>query len=181
MRAGKKRVGKPYASENRDPDCGPKGVDEFVFLSPEWIREVLRLVQCARRHNESFRRLAREFSLKLAYVVTDLPKELQRYYDGSSQLVIFVQLDKGTVRRFEVRPELPGEECDFTVYTEYGVAKRIFQGDLTPGSSFINRLVRVEPLSKVYRRPKFAARSIVVGNLILKFARRARTVFVPEW
>lgn len=153
----------------------------FVFLTPDWIREVLRLVQSARRQNESFRRLASRFTLKLAYVVQGLPRELRSYYQGADQAVIFVQLEKGAVRRFEISAHPPADKVDFTIFSDYSVAKRIFQGELAPGSSFINRLLRVEPLHKIYRNPKFAARSIVAGNLILKFARRARTVFVPEW
>lgn len=156
-------------------------VDGYIFLTPDWIREVLRLVQAARRRNESFRRLAREFSLNLAYVIEGLPTELRSYYGGSERAVIAVQLDKGSVRRFQIGSQPPAEDVDFTIFSDYSVAKRIFQGELTPGSSFINRQLRVEPMWKIYRRPKFAARSIVVGNLILKFARRARTVFVAEW
>lgn len=161
--------------------AGAAAMNGFVFLSPDWIREVLRLVQCARRRNESFRRLAGSFTLKLAYVIQGLPAELRSYYEGADQAVIFVRLEKGAVRRFEISTQPPAEKVDFTIFSDYAVAKRIFQGELTPGSSFINRLLRVEPLNKIYRSPKFAARSIVAGNLILKFARRARTVFVPEW
>jgi len=168
-------------AEELEVSPSPSPMDGYVFLSPEWIREVLRLVQCARRSNESFRRLATGFTLKVAYVIEDLPRELRGYYNGSEKAVVFVQLEKGTVRRFQISPEMPADAPDFTIFSNYKTAKRIFQGELTPGSSFIERLVRVEPLSKVYRKPKFAARSIVAGNLILKFARKARTVFVPEW
>ncbi len=76
--------------------------DGYIFLTPEWIREVLRLVQAARRSNESFRRLARNFSLNLMYVVEKLPGQLQTYYQGSDRATIFVELEKGVVRRFQI-------------------------------------------------------------------------------
>ncbi len=155
--------------------------DGYIFLTPDWIREVLRLVQAARRSNESFRRLARNFTLNLVYVIEKLPSQLRTYYQGSDQATIFVELEKGAVRRFRIGCELPAEKVDFTIFSDYKVAKQVFQGELTPGSSFINRLLRVEPLAAVYRKPKLTARAIVVGNLIVKFARRARTVFLPDW
>ncbi len=173
--------GTEYSGSSGAEDAIASPMNGYVFLTPDWIREVLRLVQCARRRNESFRRLASDFTLNLAYVIQGLPKDLRPYYQGCEQAVIFVQLEKGTVRRFQIGAHPPAEKVDFTVFSDYAVAKRIFQGELTPGSSFINRQLRVEPLHRVYRSPKFAARSIVAGNLILKFARRARTVFVPEW
>lgn len=163
---------------------GPKPIsaaDGHLFLTPEWIREVLRLVQAARRNNESFRLLTRGFTLNVAYVVQSLPEQLRAFYGGADQAVVFVQLEKGAVRRFEIGAHLPSQAVDFTISSDYRIAKRIFQGELTPGSSFINRLVHVEPLEKLSRRPKFAARAIVVGNLILKFARRAQTVYLPGW
>jgi len=150
----------------------------YLFLSPEWVHEVTRVVQAARRTDEDFRKLAADFSLSLAYLITDIPRELQERY-GGSQAVIFIQLDKGTVRKLRIGAELPQEKVDFTLISDYSVAKQIFQGELNPATSFINRQFRVEPLSKVYQRPKFAAKSVVAGNAILKIARRVPTVFSP--
>jgi len=152
--------------------------DTHVFLSPQWVHEVTRVVQGARRTDENFRKLAKGFSLSLAYLISELPQELREQY-GGNQVAIFIQLDKGTVRRLQIGTELPQEKIDFTVASSYNVAKQIFQGELNPATSFINRQFRVEPLKRVYQRPKFAAKSIVTGNLILKIARQVPTVFLP--
>lgn len=151
--------------------------DGYVFLSPEWIYEVTRVVQAARRTDENFRKLASRFSLSLTYLVTDIPQGLQERY-GGSQSVVFVQLEKGTVRKLWIGTEPPMETVDFTVTTNYDVAKQIFLGELNPATSFINRQLKVEPLAKVYKRPRFTAKSIVTGNAILKIARQVPTLFL---
>jgi len=47
--------------------------EKFMFLSPEWIREALRAVQGARSKDEEFSKLASDYSLNLAYIITDAP------------------------------------------------------------------------------------------------------------
>lgn len=155
---------------------GPVAASAYVFLSPEWVHEVTRVVQAARRMDENFRKLASRFSLSLTYLVTDIPQGLRECY-GGSQSVVFVQLERGTVRKLWIGTELPAEKPDFTVATNYDVAKQIFLGQLNPATSFINRQLKVEPLSRVYQRPRFAAKSIVTGNAILKIARQVPTLF----
>jgi putative sterol carrier protein len=152
--------------------------DTYVFLSPEWVYEVTRVVQYARRTDEDFGRMASDFSLSLAYVIDGIPEELRPYYDGSGQVAIFVQLDHGSVRKIRVGTQPPGEDVDFTVASNYRVAKQIFEGELNAATSFISRQLKVDPIQKAYREPRFAARSIVTGNLLLKIARQVPTAFV---
>lgn len=50
--------------------------------------------------------------------------------------------------------------------------------ELNPATAFINHQLKVEPLGKVYRRPRFTAKSIITSNMILQFARQVSTRFV---
>lgn len=157
----------------------PASESGYVFLSPEWVWEVTRTVQAARKSNEDFGKLTSDFSLSLAYKVTDIPQTVGNG-QGSNQVVVFLRLDKGTVRKLRIEAELPKEKVDFTVASNYSVVKQIFQGELNPATSFINGQLKVEPLNKVYQRPRFAAKSIVTGNAILRIARQVPTLFPPE-
>lgn len=147
-----------------------------VFLSPGWVHHVARVVQAARARDKEFGKLASGFSLNLAYLITDVAEKTRKEY-GGDRLVIFVGLDKGRIRKLDVSTELPQEKIDFTVTSNYEVAKRIFAGEVNVATSFINKEIKVEPMSRVYRNPRFTAKSIVAGNLMLKIARQVPTVF----
>jgi len=154
--------------------------DGSLFLSPEWVYEVTRVVQAARSTDAEFGKLASGFSLNLVYLITDFPPKLREEY-GASQLAIFVSLDKGTVRKLLIGKEAPDKEkVDFTVSSNYGVAKEIFLGQRNAATTFINREIKVEPLSRVYQRPRFSAKAVVTGNAILRIARTVPTTFLPE-
>ncbi len=154
-------------------------IPEYQFLSPEWVYEVTRVVQAAQVKDKDFGELASGFSLTLAYQITDVPLGLSEQY-GGSQLIILVNLNKGKVRKLTIGTELPEENADFTITSSYDVAKRIFLGELNAATSFISRELKIEPMSRVYRDPRFTAKSIVTGNLILKLARQVPTVFADN-
>lgn len=151
----------------------------YIFLSPEWVHEVTRVVQSARGADPNFRKLTQGFSLSLVYLITELPQVLREQHNGA-QLAILVQLDKGTVRKLWLGITAPGDSVDFTVSSNYGLAKRIFAGEVNPATAFIDREIKVEPLRKVYQRPRFTARAITAGNALLKIARRVPTLFPPD-
>lgn len=153
--------------------------DGPVFLSHEWAHHVVKLVQGSRARDEEFKKLTSGFTLSLLYLITDLPPGVGSLCRGT-QVAIFVQLDKGTVRKLQVGTEIPREKPDFTIASSYEVAKQIFQGELNAATSFISRQIRVEPLDRMYRRPRFTARAVVTGNQILKIARQVPTVFPQE-
>jgi hypothetical protein len=93
-------------------------------------------------------------------------------------MVIFVRLHNGTVQKLGIGTRLPlGEKVDFTILSGYKEAKRIFTGETNPASAFVNRQIQVKPIREVYRRPRFTARSIVGGNLMLKVIRNIPTTF----
>lgn len=148
----------------------------FLFLSREWVHEVTRVVQAARSTDKDFGKLAQGFSLTLVYVVTELPQSL-RVLHGGPQLVVLVQLDTGSVRRLWLGTEVPRDRYDFIVSSNYSLAKQIFLGEANPATAFIDRQLRVEPLRRVYQRPRFTAKAIVTGNALLRIAKRVLTIF----
>ncbi|MBI4295389.1 MAG: hypothetical protein HY669_04400 [Chloroflexi bacterium] len=150
-----------------------------LFLSPEWVHEVTRVVQSARGSDANFRKLTQGFSLSLLYVITELPQSLRELHNGA-QLAILVQLDKGTVRKILLGTGTPEDKVNFTVSSSYSLAKRIFIGEMNPAVAFIDRQLKVDPLREVYRRPRFTARAITAGNALLKVARHVLTVFPQD-
>lgn len=153
--------------------------ENLLFLSPDWVHEVTRVVQSARSTDENFRKLAESFSVVLLYQVSDLPLKLAEIHCGSS-LAILVQLDKGTVRKLLLGADPSCNKSDFTVSSNYSVVKNIFCGDINPAVAYIDHQIKVEPLRRVYARPRFTAKAIVTANAILKIARRIPTVFPQE-
>jgi hypothetical protein len=71
-------------------------------------------------------------------------------------------------------------EPDFRVKSEYSVARRIFEGELTRTAAFIGGLVRIEPMDRVYRNPKFTPQTIVVATVMLQHARKVPTTYGAE-
>ncbi len=149
----------------------------YPFLSPKWVHEVTRVVQAAQLKDKQFGELCADFSLTLAYQITDVPLG-QSEQIGSPRLFISVKLDKGKVRGLTINTELPDDNADFTITSSYEVAKKIFLGELNAATAFIHRVLKVEPMSRVYRDPRFTAKAIVTANLLLKFARQVPTVFI---
>ncbi len=152
--------------------------EKRFFLYQDWIHEVTRVVQGARAKDEELRKYTSDYSLNLAYVITELPEKLKEIY--SEQLVLFVKLDKGVVQKLEIGIEIPEENIDFTVFSSHDTAKKIFTEKLNPASAFIKKQLKVEPLGKIYKMPRFTARSIITGNMILKYARQVPTEFVDK-
>lgn len=151
-----------------------------LFLSPEWIHQVAKAVEAAKRSDQYFMNLVTDFSLTVLYLVPGLPRSLRRCYGGSDEAQIFVQLHKGTARRIELGGPPAGERVDVRVTVDYDIARRLFLGELSPAASIINRLIKAEPASGFRRWPVVAARSLVTANRILKTARTVPTVFEPQ-
>lgn len=150
---------------------------EYLFLSPQWVHEVTKVVQSAHRTNEDFGKMASGFSLTLVYLIRSLPQHLRDMYGRHDRAVIFVKLDKGTIRKIRIGTELPKEDVDFTVASDYRTARDTFEGKLNAATSFINNVFQVEPMQRFYQQPRFAAKSIVAGNMILNIARNVPSAF----
>ena len=161
------------------PGAVPIPLNEYVFLSPEWVHEVTRLVQLARKSDVYFRNLASGFSLSWVYLIHDIPHGLQRHYNGDGRAVIFARVDKGVVRSIEVRRGLPKEKFQLILASDYGVAKRLFLGKSSPLTSFLRGQLKVSPVDGFRQWPKFATKSALIASEVLKVARKVPTAFVP--
>ncbi len=114
---------------------------------------------------------ASEFSLSVAYTIEKLPQKLKELYD-SEKVTMYIELDQGKLTRFvvETKPTVE-KKPDFTVTSEYDVAKKNFQGELNPISTFMKRRIKVEPMKKLYLNPRFSAKSLSTINTLLKVIR----------
>ncbi len=164
------------ANDGKGPASSANGQ---LFLSPPWIREVVKTVQTVRRGDSYLKQLTTGFTLRVAYRINGIPRELSKHYGGGNRAVIQVQLQKGMPRDIRIGAECSDGKVDFTVTIDYQVARQLFQGELGPATAFLNQRFQVEPRHKLYLRPQLAAKSIVAGNVILRIARRVPTVFIP--
>ncbi|PUA31593.1 MAG: hypothetical protein B9J98_05875 [Candidatus Terraquivivens tikiterensis] len=71
-----------------------------------------------------------------------------------------------------------GASPDYTVESTYDVAKRIFSGELSPGTASVSRLVKVKPLTRVYSNPAFTAKSLVLFAALLRVIRDVPTRWI---
>jgi len=152
---------------------------EVLFLSPEWVHQAAAAAQTARQTDREFAEMVSVFNLSLLYVITELPQELRNSENGD-RLPIFVRLEKGGVRQLQIGADVPKEKIDFTVTSRYSVAKQIYTGQINVGTAFVNRMLDLEPMSKVYEDTKFTATSIVAGNRLIKIIRQIPTSFASE-
>jgi len=154
--------------------------DKLIFLSQEWLREVTKAVQAARITDEEFKRMTSNYTLNLLYKISGLPAGLRQLYSGKDEICFFIKLEKGSVRKLQIGTDMPNEKIDFTVLSNYEVAKQIVTGEVSLATAFFNRHFKVEPQSRLYRNPRFAAKTIVVGNRIFKIARQVPTHFLSD-
>jgi putative sterol carrier protein len=152
---------------------------KHVFLSKNWVHNVVKAIEKAKAEDESFRSLTYGFSLTLAYVITDLPENLRSSY-GSDKAAIFIELEDGFLKKLIIDKDVPTDKnIDFTVKSSYEIAKKMFLGELKPATAFIKRKVKIKPFMKLYRDPAFTAKSIITINAILKIIKDVPTIF-PE-
>jgi len=152
---------------------------EYLFLSKEWINKAVAAIEHAKAADEAIMSQTAEFSLTVAYTIESLPQKLRDLYN-SDKVTVYVELDQGKLKRFTVGTELPKEKNpDFTVTSEYDVARKNFQGELNPISTFMKRRIKVEPFKKLYLNPAFSARALATINTLLKVMREVPTIF-PE-
>lgn len=140
---------------------------------------MVRAIENAKATDEEFRKLTEGFSLKVAYVIGDLPPKLREQHN-SGEVVIFVELAEGAMRGLAVGTRVPDDKKpDFTVRSDYAMAKKIFLGEINPATAFIKRQFKAEPFRKLYMDPAFTAKSIVTANAILRVIKDIPTAF-PE-
>jgi putative sterol carrier protein len=149
----------------------------YLFLSKDWIGKAVAAIERAKATDESVRKQASEFSLSIAYVIENIPEALKELY-SSDRVIVYIELDKGELKRFKVDTGVK-EKTDFTVISDYEIAKKNFTGELNPVSTFIRRQIKIEPMRKVYADPSFSAKALTTVNTLLKIIKEVPTVF-PE-
>ncbi len=165
-----------------EPPLAQASKSGYTFLSREWTHEVVKRIQGSRARDAQFHDLTSEFTLNLLYQITDFPPTIRGLYgDGvDGRLDIFVRLEKGSVKKLDIGIKAPEDKPDFTVSSRYTVARQIFTNELNAATSFVSRQIKIEPLAKVYLRPKFTAKAVVAANQILKIAREVPTLYPAE-
>lgn len=63
---------------------------DSLFLSDEWVRKAVGLIEKAKASDEDVRNLTSEFSLSVAYVIDQLPEGLKRIY-GGDKVAIYIE------------------------------------------------------------------------------------------
>lgn len=171
------RARSSITGERSSNECLDDYEGGYVFLSKDWIIAFTRAVEEAKRSDEKFNSLTRGFTLTLKYIVVNLPGKLEKFYNDN-KVVIFMHIVEGILKKLVIGPEAENMSADFTVESDYDVAKSLFSGDLNPGTAFTEQKIKVSPLANLYRDPSFTARAIITANAMLKIASKIPTVFV---
>jgi putative sterol carrier protein len=165
---------KDWMLQRRQTSPQPPSVGKrYLFLSPEWVHEVAAAVQAAQKEDRYFRDLASAFTMRFACRIQGVPPELREMY-GAVDVVVVVHLRKGSVQALDVRGEVPEENLDLVVTSDYRIAKRIASGKASTAASFLSGKVRVQP-RKGRQRPLELAKSLVTATEVVKIARQVPT------
>lgn len=146
-----------------------------LFLSPEWIDEVVASLRKSTRTDPYLKNILSAFTMRIVFVVQDLPDELREYYE-SDQAVIYARVEKGAIAKLKLAGELPGERYQMQVTCEYQLAQKIITGKASPVASFLKRRLLVEPVN-FPQWPKYVPKARIAVNLLLKLARRIPATF----
>lgn len=159
--------------------AGGAGVklQDYVFLSPEWVHEVARVVDTARANDQYFGNLVADLNLNLLYKIRKLPERLRKHYGGSSEAIIFAAVKKGVAQRIVIGTEAPSEPVHVVVTLDYKVAKQLYLGESSPAASVISQRVLAKPVNGFPHWPRVAAKSLVTVNRVLRIARKVPTQF----
>jgi hypothetical protein len=148
-------------------------IEEHLFLSLEWMARIVAIIE----GDPKIRSKTSEFNLRIVYIVENLPQKLKELYDGDS-VSIFAELDQGDIS-FTVEKEVPSEETvDFTVTTDYEIAKKNFQGELDILATFVKRLIKIRPWYKISLNPVFTVKALSTVITILKATRDLPTNYL---
>ena len=149
-----------------------------LFLSPEWIRAVIRAAELARADDPYFQELVSEFTMTVQYVVEGLPSDLKRQYGGKDRMVAYVELERGSVQQIHFGRKPANKHVDLVVTSDYDTAERLFRRECSPAGALLNRGIRAKPVAGFQHWRKVTASSIVTASRLLRTARKVPTVFV---
>ncbi len=159
---------------------GVAACEAHAFLSPEWIRAVIQAVEVAGRTDPYFRNLTGDLSFSLIYTVRDIPGVLRKQHDGRDEVEIFVELQRGIVRKSLVGGDLSGQRIHLRLMSDYQIARKLFVGKGSLLTSFLRGKLKVEPVESFHRWPQLATKSVLAAGAFLRLARKVPTVFVPQ-
>ena len=150
---------------------------DYVFLSPDWVHEVARVVHKARSSDQYFGNLVADLNLNLLYRIQKLPAKLRKHYGGASEALIFAVVEKGVARRIDIGVEAPSEPVHVLVTLDYKVAKQLYLGESSAAASVVSQRVKAKPVNGFRHWPRIAAKSLVTVNRVLRLARKVPTKF----
>jgi hypothetical protein len=151
-----------------------------MFLSPEWVHQVVAAVEEAKARDPYLRGLVGEFTFKVAYVIEDAPRCVRSLYGNGSKVVVCVSLRNGVVEDFKAGSRAPSHPVDLIVTLPYGIAEKLFRGEIGVASTILGGGVRVKPVNGFAAWTKMAAKSLVSASQVLKTARTVPTTFSLE-
>jgi len=157
-------------------------LQDYVFLSPEWVHEVARVVHTERATDQYFGNLVADLNLNLLYNISGIPKKLRKQYGDSSRAVIFAVVKKGVARRITIGTEAPSEPVHVVITLDYKVAKQLYLGEASAAASIFSQRVKAKPVNGFPNWPSVAAKSLVTVSRVLRLARKVPTKFTypPE-
>ena len=150
---------------------------KYVFLTPEWIYRAAEVIESAKQADVYFKNLLADYSLRVTYIIRDIPDWMTDRYEGGSQAVVRVRLHRGAVQAIRLGNAKTSDEADLVVNLSYETAKSLFLRELSPARAILSRDVRAEPAAGFRRWPKIAAHSLVTAGRVLRTVRRVPTVF----
>ncbi len=151
-----------------------------AFLSPEWIHQVVAAIEEAKAKDPYLRGLVGDLTFKVAYVIEDAPSCVRSLYGNGSKVVVCVSLRNGAVEDFKAGSRTPSHPVDLIVTVPYGIAEKLFRGEIGAASTLLGGEVRVKPVNGFAAWTKMAAKSLVSASQVLKTARTVPTRFSLE-
>ena len=173
------RRSSPTPSSNVVSDANQPDASQRVFLTPAWIHKAAEVVKSAQQVDVHFKNLLADYSLRVTYIIGDIPNWMTHWYEDGSQAVVRVQLRRGVMQAIRLGGAEGKDEADLVVNLSYGTAKRLFLGELSSARAILSGDVRAEPATGFRRWTKIAAHSLVTAGRVLRIVRRVPTVFEP--
>ncbi len=158
----------------------PDRAGGLVFLSPEWIHEVVAVLETAKQRDPYLSGLVADFTFKVAYVIEDAPLGLRSLCGNGGKMVVCAALQNGVVEDVKIGGRMPSHPVDLTVTIGYQVAEKLFRGEVGVASTLLGGDVRVRPQNGFGTWAKIAAKSLVTASQFLKTVRKVPTSFCPE-
>jgi hypothetical protein len=91
-----------------------------------------------------------------------------------------VALRNGVVEDLKIGSRIPSHSVDLIVTVRYGVAEKLFRGEIGVASTLLGGEIRARPVNGFAAWTKVAAKSLVAASQFLKIARKVPTSFASD-